>query len=117
MNDTILSQSLATNPDAAVSGRPPSPSHSVETDLPSERADETNFLSNLEVGEATEESTADNTNDKLRVPSPDVATNVSYQPSTNFNIESNSAYGTNVAIAPEIQTSENIAYEHSDPTM
>ena len=48
------------------------------------------------------------------MPSPNVAMNVSYQPSTNLNFERNFAYGTNVAIAPEIETSENIAYEHSE---
>ena len=117
VNNTIIAQSLAISPDAVVSARPPSPTHSVEMDLSLERADGTDLLLNLEVGVAIKESTAENMTDECRVPTPDVAVNALYQPSTNFNFERNSAYGTDVAIAPEIQTSKNIAYEHSDPTM
>ena len=37
--------------------------------------------------------------------------NVSYQPSTNFTFATNSAYGADIAIAPEIDTEGNMAYE------
>ena len=39
--------------------------------------------------------------------------NSAYQPSTNFLFATNPAYGTNIGIAPEIETEENAAY-HSD---
>ena len=112
-NETVVSQSSITSPDAVVSIVPP-PTHSTETDVSLEIVDRADLSSNLEVGEPREDSTAENTNDELRVPSPDVAVNASYQPSTNFNLDRNSAYGTNVAIAPEVETSENTAYEHSN---
>ena len=111
-NETVVSQSSIASSDAVVSIVPP-PTHSIETDSSLERVDRADLPSNLEVREPREDSTAENTNGELRVPSPDVAVNASYQPSTNFNLERNSAYGTNVAIAPEIETSENIAYEHN----
>ena len=38
--------------------------------------------------------------------------NASYQPSTNFDLFTNPAYGTDIAIAPEIPTEINIAYQH-----
>ena len=38
--------------------------------------------------------------------------NVSYQPSTNFIFATNPAYETDIAIAPEIPTEENVAYQH-----
>ena len=40
--------------------------------------------------------------------------NQSYQPSTNFIFVTNSSYGTNVAIAPDISTQENVAYNRMD---
>ena len=46
------------------------------------------------------------------IPSPNVTEDASYQPSTRFSLEMNLAYGTNIAIAPEIEASNNIAYEH-----
>ena len=112
-NETVVLQSSITNSDAVVSVVSP-PTHSTETDSSLEIVDRADIPSDLEVGEPKEDSTAENTNDELRVPSPDVAVNASYQPSTNFNLERNSAYGTNVAIAPEIETSENTAYEQSN---
>ena len=42
--------------------------------------------------------------------------NSAYQPSTSFSFARNSAYGTNVSIAPEIETEENAAY-HCDTTI
>ena len=41
--------------------------------------------------------------------------NESYQPSlvSSITLDQNSAYGTNVATAPEIETEENIAYQHN----
>ena len=108
-NETRVSQSSITSPDAVVSVIP-LPIHSTEMDSSLERVDRADLPSNLEVGEPREDSTGENMNDELRVPSPDVPVNASYQPNTNFNLERNSAYGTNVAIAPEIDTSENIAY-------
>ena len=41
--------------------------------------------------------------------------NESYQPSlvSSITLDQNSAYGTNAAIAPEIETEENIAYQHN----
>ena len=41
--------------------------------------------------------------------------NVSYQPSlvSSITLDPNPTYGTNVAIAPEIETEENIAYQHN----
>ena len=39
--------------------------------------------------------------------------NTSYQPSTSFVCFNNPAYGTDVAIAPEIPTEDNIAYQHT----
>ena len=39
--------------------------------------------------------------------------NASYLPSTNFIFAANPAYGTDVAIAPEIPTEDNIAYQHA----
>ena len=39
--------------------------------------------------------------------------NASYQPSTNFDFTANLAYGTDIAIAPEIPTEANIAYQHT----
>ena len=39
--------------------------------------------------------------------------NASYQPNTNFVFAANPAYGTGIAIAPEIPTEENIAYQHT----
>ena len=36
--------------------------------------------------------------------------NSAYQPSTNFSFARNPAYGTNVGIAPEIETEDNAAY-------
>ena len=38
--------------------------------------------------------------------------NASYQPSTKFVLIANPAYGTDIAIAPEISTEDNIAYQH-----
>jgi hypothetical protein len=81
----VLSQSLTTNPDAVVSARPPpSPMHS---DLPLERADEGTDLPPLTplVGDTTEDSTVENTNNKCRVPNPDVDIS---EDSTNFNPKS-----------------------------
>jgi hypothetical protein len=83
-NDIVLSQSLTTNPDAVVSARPPpSPMHS---DLPLERADEGTDLPplNPQVGDTTdsEDSIAENTNNKCGVPNPDVDVS---EASTNFN--------------------------------
>ena len=37
--------------------------------------------------------------------------NASYLPSTNFVLATNPGNGMNIAIAPEIETEENIAYE------
>ena len=37
--------------------------------------------------------------------------NSAYLPSTNFSLAINEAYATNVGIAPEIETEENIAYQ------
>lgn len=119
----VISQPPAINPDAVVSARVPSTTH---LDLSSERADlplnvedgdttdESTRENANEVREIRDESTAENLSDELRMLSPNVAMNVSYQPSTSFNFQRNSAYGTNVAIAPEIETTENIAYEHSE---
>ena len=39
--------------------------------------------------------------------------NTSYQPSTNFFYFNNPAYGTYIAIAPEIPTEDNSAYQHT----
>jgi hypothetical protein len=39
--------------------------------------------------------------------------NASYQPSTNFEFVANPAYGTDIAIAPEIPTEDNIAYQRT----
>ena len=113
------SQSSATNPDTVVSAIPPSLMHTVETGLSSERAGGTDHSLNLEVGDTTGESTAENMNDEPRLPSPDVDVhkNASHQPSTNFIFERNSAYGTDIAITPEIETGENVAYKHNDPAM
>ena len=50
--------------------------------------------------------------DQVNEPRMNIMVNVSYQPSsTCFNIERNPAYGTDIAVAPEIETSENITYE------
>ena len=38
--------------------------------------------------------------------------NVSYQPSTNFDFATNPAYETDIAIAPEIPTEDNVAYRY-----
>ena len=108
VDDNAISQFPATSSDAVVNASSLPPVHSVETDLSSEKANGIDLPLNLEAGE---ESTS---SDEFRIPSPNVTVNVSYQPSTNFSPERNPAYGTNVAIAPEINTSENIAYEHSD---
>ena len=37
--------------------------------------------------------------------------NVSYQPSTKFTLATNLAYGADIAIAPEVETERNMAYE------
>ena len=46
-----------------------------------------------------------------------VRENLSHQSSKIFDFEANPAYGTDVAIAPEIATSDNIAYETGESTM
>ena len=91
-NDNTVNDIPSTNPNLDIAS-----THLVGTDLP------------LDV----DTDTAENLNDELRIPSPNITENVSYQPTTSFSQERNPAYGTNVAIAPEIETSENIAYEHS----
>ena len=82
------SQPLATNPDAVVSAKH-SPIRSVEIDLSLERAEGTDPPLNLEVREATDKSTAENTDDELRMSSPDVEVhkNVLHQLSTSFNLD------------------------------
>jgi hypothetical protein len=108
-NDIIIaiSQSPSSNPDTATKD---SSTHSVGTDSPSERA-------NLPLNQAIDDR-AEDPNDELGIiPSPNVTENVSYQPSTRFSLERNPAYGTDIAIAPEIETTQNIAYEHSNSTM
>ena len=98
-NGIAISQFPSTNPDTAKdSSTGPGP------DSPSERA-------NLPLNLATDDK-AENPNDEFRViPSPNVIENVSYQPSTRFSLERNLAYGTDIAIAPEIETAANIAYK------
>jgi hypothetical protein len=101
-NDVAISLLPSTNPDTARL----SATHSYS---PSERA-------NLPLNLAT--NRAEIPNDELGIPSPNTTENVSYQPSTRFSLERNPAYGTkNIAIAPEIETSTNIAYEHINPNL
>ena len=118
VNDTVVSQFPPANPEAIISARPVSSSctQSVEIDLSSERTNGSDLLLNLEVGVTTNEPIVETQNDELRTPKTilNITANVSYQPSTNFDFERNPAYRTNVAIAPEIETHENIAYEHSE---
>jgi hypothetical protein len=89
-----ISQFLSTNSDTVRLSSTHSDSPSIESPL--------NLATNR----------AKTPNDELGIPSPNVTENVSYQPSTRFSLERNPAYGTNIAIAPEIETSANIAYEH-----
>ena len=99
-NGIATSQFLSTNPDTAKD----SATHSIGIDSPSERA-------NLPLNLATDDR-AENPNDEFGViPSPNVIENVSYQPSTRFSLERNPAYGTDIAITPEIETDANIAYK------
>ena len=70
---------------------------STQLDLSSERADGASVQLNQEVGVTTVTNSSD------------------FKPNTNFDVERNLAYGTNIAIAPEIETSENMAYEHTHP--
>ena len=99
-NGIAISQFPSTNPDTAKD----SATHSIGIDSPSERA-------NLPLNLATDDR-AENPNDEFGViPSPNVIENVSYQPSTRFSLERNPAYGTDIAIAPEIGTRANIAYK------
>ena len=97
----VTSQFPSTNPDdSSTLSIGPGP------DSPSERA-------NLPLNLATDDR-AENPNDEFGViPSPNVIENVSYQQSTRFSLERNPAYGTDIAIAPEIGTRANIAYEHT----
>ena len=96
-NNIAVAQFPSTNPDTAKD----SAAHSIGKDSPSERA-------NLPLNLATD----DRANDELGViPSPNVIENVSYQPRTRFSLERNPAYGTDIAIAPEIETGANIAYQ------
>ena len=97
----VTSQFPSTNPDdSSTLSIGPGP------DSPSERA-------NLPLNLATDDR-AENPNDEFGViPSPNVIENVSYQPSTRFSLERNPAYGTDIAIAPEIGTRANVAYEHT----
>jgi hypothetical protein len=97
-NNIAISQLPSTNPDTAKL----SATHSYS---PSERA-------NLPLNLAT--NRAEIPNDELGIPSPNTTENVSYQPSTRFSLERNPAYGTNnnIAIASEIETSANIAYDN-----
>jgi hypothetical protein len=108
-NDIIIaiSQFPSSNPDTAIKD---SSTHSVGSDSPSEKA-------NLPLNQAIDDR-EENPNDELGIiPSPNVTENVSYQPSTRFSLERNVAYGTDIAIAPEIETTQNIAYEHSNSTI
>jgi hypothetical protein len=91
-SNIAISQLPSTNPDTARL----SATHSYS---PSERA-------NLPLNLAT--NRAEIPNDELGIPSPNTTENVSYQPSTRFSLERNPAYGTSIAIAPEIETSANI---------
>ena len=119
VNDTVVSQfPPATSPDAIISARSDASScmQLAEIDLSSERANGSDLLLDLKAGVTTNEPTAETQNDEFRTPRTkfNITANVSYQPSTNFDFERNPAYRTNVAIAPEIETRENIAYEHSE---
>ena len=101
-NGIAISQFPSTNPDTAKN----SSTHSIGIDSSSERA-------NLPLNLATDDR-AENPNDELGIiPSPNVTGDASHQPSTRFSLETNLAYGTNIAIAPEIEASNNIAYEHT----
>ena len=71
--------------------------------------DETEPPVNLQAGVITTELT--DVEDQVNEPRMNIMVNVSYQPSTCFNFERNPACGTDIAVAPEIETSENIAYE------
>ena len=96
-NGIAISRFPSTNPDTAKD----SATHSIGIDSPSERA-------NLPLNLATD----DRANDELgNIPSPNVIENISYQPSTRFSLERNPAYGTDIAIAPEIETNASIAYK------
>jgi hypothetical protein len=101
-NDIAISQFSSTNPDTAWLS-------SIGTDSPSEKA-------NLPLNLAFD----DRADDEFGIiPSPNDAKNISYQPtcSTRFSLERNPAYGTDIAIAPEIEITQNIAYEYSNSTI
>jgi hypothetical protein len=102
-NNIAISQLPSTNPDTARLS-------STHSHSPSERA-------NLPLNLATNRAEIPKFNDE-GIPSPNTTENVSYQPSTRFSLERNPAYGSkDIAIAPEIETSTNIAYEHINPNL
>ena len=114
-NDAAISQCPPVSPVEALIGTRPS----TQLDLSSERANETETEPplNLEIGEITDLEELTGVEDQigeLRILGMNVTANVLYQPSTRFQLERNPAYNTNVAIAPEIETSENVAYEHCE---
>ena len=108
VNNGIMSQNqpaIASPLDAAVNCT--RPSDRLRT---TDETDETEPPVNLQAGVITTELT--DVEDQVNEPRMNIMVNVSYQPSsTCFNIERNPAYGTDIAVAPEIETSENIAYE------